>query len=68
MFSRRKIGTIFECPCRDFVQCFLEKTVSSIRVGGRNRNVVIVDEEALSDREINIFGYIGDGYQKNAVR
>jgi len=32
--------------------------VSSIRVGGTNRNVVIVGEEALSDREINIFGYM----------
>ena len=42
--------------------------MSSIRVGGTNRTVVIVGEEALSDREINIFGYIVDGYQKKVVR
>jgi len=38
--------------------------VSSVRVGETNRNVVIVGEEALSDREIDILGYIVDGYQK----
>ena len=38
--------------------------MNSVRVGGTNRNVKIVGEEALSDREINIFGYIVDGHQK----
>ena len=33
-------------------------------MGGTNRNVVIVGEEALSDREVDIFGYIVDGYEK----
>jgi len=41
--------------------------VSSIRVGGTNRNVVIVGKEVLSDREINIFGNIVDGYQKSGT-
>ena len=31
---------------------FLEKTVSSVRVGGTNRNVVVVGEEALSDEKL----------------
>jgi len=58
--------TVFGCPCGDFIQCFFENTVSSVRVGGTNRNVVIVGEEALSDREIDIFGYIVDDYRKQS--
>ena len=38
--------------------------MSSVKVAGTNRNVTIVGEETLSDREIDISGYIVDGYQK----
>jgi len=31
-------------------------------VGGTNKNIVVAGEEALSNREIEIFGYIVDGY------
>jgi len=49
MFSRRKIGNHFWMPMSRFCSLFL----------GEDGELY-----ALSDREINIFGYIVDGYQK----